>query len=203
MRRSQVNPEAGDVHAPDQADVRAAVEHAVALTWRANPYYYLRFGERGWRFSLSDSGWMATLPEYGPARAQQQLRWLHRVLANRGMPGILLEEHLLVMHRVLSRRLPDRAAEWAIFSDGSEALAQSRAAVLSDAALEARAAAFAAAAGAPEHRLFLGAGRLLAGAWADEQLGMPKAVPSLLAWLANRDALPDHFCDAAEAAVGL
>ena len=203
MRRSSANPEAGDVVAPEDAALADAVAHAVRLTWRVNPYYRLRFGERGWRFSLSDSGWMATLPGLGASHARGQLRWLHRVLANRGMPGWLLEEHLGVMQRVLDRRLPERADEWALFGAAREELAEQRRTVLGDAELDARSRAFAAQAGDADSAALQGAGRLLLGAWIDHELGMPKAIESMLAWLGDRERLPEDFCDLAEATVGL
>lgn len=202
MYRSAANPEAGDVHVPADDQLADAVEHAVLLTWRHNPYYRLRFGERGLRFSLSDSGWMATLPDHGVSGARQQLTWLHRVLANRGMPGWLLEDHLGMMQRVLDRRVPHRRDDWAVFGTVRGELADARRAVLPDAELNARAEAFARAAGAPGHRLFVGAGRLLAGAWADQEQGMPKAIETMLSWVANRDHLPESWCDRCEEAVG-
>ena len=55
------NPEAGDhVISVDPAEQSAAAA-AIRASWREFPYYARRYGERGWRFSLSDTGWLQTL----------------------------------------------------------------------------------------------------------------------------------------------
>jgi len=81
-----LNPEAGEHVISADAGEQAAAEAATRLSWREFPYYPKRYGERGWRFSLSDSGWLQTLCELSPDAARAQLLWLSNLLAARGMP---------------------------------------------------------------------------------------------------------------------
>lgn len=55
-----LNPEAGEHAISADPGEQAAAEAATRLSWREFPYYAKRYGERGWRFSLSDSGWLQT-----------------------------------------------------------------------------------------------------------------------------------------------
>jgi hypothetical protein len=71
-----------------------------------------RYGERGWRFSLSDSGWLQTLRELSPDAARAQLLWLSNLLAARGMPRYLMARHLEHPHAELVSRLADRAGRY-------------------------------------------------------------------------------------------
>jgi hypothetical protein len=104
-----VNPEAGEHVISADAGEQAAAEAATRLSWREFPYYAKRYGERGWRFSLSDSGWLQTLCELSPDAARAQMLWLSNLLAARGMPRYLLERHFEHLHAELVARLPDRA----------------------------------------------------------------------------------------------
>jgi len=56
-----LNPEAGEHPISAHPGEQAAAEAATRLSWKEFPYYAKRYGERGWRFSLSDSGWLQTL----------------------------------------------------------------------------------------------------------------------------------------------
>ena len=107
-----LNAEAGE-HAISADPVeQAAAEAATRLSWREFPYYAKRYGERGWRFSLTDSGWLQTLCELSADAARAQMLWLANLLAARGMPRYLLERHLGHLHAELVSRLPDRAGRY-------------------------------------------------------------------------------------------
>jgi hypothetical protein len=54
----------------------------------------MRFGERGRRFTSSDSCWLVTLRGLDEESLQRLLSWLREVLASRGLPSIILERHL-------------------------------------------------------------------------------------------------------------
>jgi hypothetical protein len=108
-----INPEAGDHAVSTEPLEQAAAEAAVRASWREFPYYAKRYGERGWRFSLSDTGWIQTLCHLNIGEASAQAAWLGRLLATRGMPTYLLERHLLLLHRELLKAAPDRESKYA------------------------------------------------------------------------------------------
>jgi hypothetical protein len=107
-----LNPEAGEHVISADPGEQAAAEAATRLSWREFPYYAKRYGERGWRFSLSDSGWLQTLCELSPDAARAQMLWLANLLAARGMPRYLMERHLEHLHAELVARMPDRAGRY-------------------------------------------------------------------------------------------
>jgi hypothetical protein len=107
-----LNPEAGEHVISADAGEQAAAEAATRLSWREFPYYAKRYGERGWRFSLSDSGWLQTLCELSPDAARAQMLWLANLLAARGMPRFMMERHLEHLYAELVARLPDRAGRY-------------------------------------------------------------------------------------------
>lgn len=104
-----VNPEAG-THAVSLAPGHLeAAQAATRRSWHRFPYYAARYGERGWRFSLSDSGWIETLLALSRSEATSQLLWLRGLLRARGMPSVLLESHLDFLVEELSLRGTDAA----------------------------------------------------------------------------------------------
>ena len=193
---SSLNPAAG--HHVVTADPRelAAVERAGERSWAAWSYYARRYGDRGRQFTRSDSAWVATLPGSPPSVVQRQVRWLGSVLAARGMPRLLLEEHLRLLHDELVRAVPERAAEYGTLLEAANVLGDERRARMPDGVLEALERRFQELLEPPLED-DLRAGALLAAAVADERAGMPEAVTSLLDWL--RD--PARFSDAWLAAV--
>jgi len=64
---------------------------AAKTAWEKYPYLEHRYGERGRRFTNSDSCWLFTLTrarrEVAVTRA---LEWLRTVLASRGIPTVIL-----------------------------------------------------------------------------------------------------------------
>ena len=189
--KNPLNPEAGYVQLPeDPAEVAAALR-AGRLTQRLYPYYRWRYGERGRAFTRSDSAWLAWLAGHAQPRVDEQVLWLWSVLANRGMPGRLLELHLHVLNRQLSRATPHRAQVHARLLAAAQELTARRVAVLPDAAAEETAAALADAVDLPAGRALHGTGRLIADAVADEAAGADNAVTSLTVWLGDVEALRD------------
>jgi heme oxygenase len=178
-----LNPDAGTHSIPN--DVREV--HAALLAGersrQAWPYYEARYGERGLRFTRSDSAWLVTLLREGPETAAKQIAWLGRVLAARGMPRYLLELHLLELHRELVAQVPELADDYVMFQTLAKQLASARHAVLRDAEFDALARGFAPGGVGP---LEPGeAGQLLVAAVIDEKLGLAEAVASLTKWLAD------------------
>ena len=80
---TRINPEAGNHPIPeDEREITAALK-ASDRGWQAFPYYALRYGDRGKRFSDSDTCWLVTLTALDPQTIQKQIDWLCRVLATR------------------------------------------------------------------------------------------------------------------------
>ncbi|NHA69239.1 hypothetical protein [Phycicoccus flavus] len=91
---SALNPDAGGYEVVTDAELVRAGVRAAQRSFGAMPYYRLRYGDRGSRFASTDSGWLLAMAEHDEEHALRQVRWLARLLANRGMPSRLLESHL-------------------------------------------------------------------------------------------------------------
>lgn len=192
-----LNPDAGMTPMPtDPRELEAALR-AGRITQRITPYYGFRYGERGARFTRSDSAFLATLPGHAAHTVQRQVEWLAGVLANRGMPTLLLEQHLRVLAHELVRAIPERKADFEKLVACSRALGARRNAALPDRVGRGLAAAFPAAAGLPPSRLAASVGQILIAAVADERVGMINAVPSIEAFFLDRSLFPPAFVDAA------
>lgn len=193
IRATALNPEAGTHSVTADPRELAAVERAGERSWAAWPYFARRYGERGRRFTRSDSAWIATLPGLPPTSVWAQLRWLGSLLAARGMPRLLLQEHLIVLHQELLAAVPDRAAAYAVLREGAELLRREREQHLPDAMLALLQTTFERhlPPGAPADDLR--AGVLIGAAVADERAAVPRAVDSLLAWLADPTRFPDWW----------
>ncbi|WP_437817601.1 hypothetical protein [Sorangium sp. So ce1078] len=193
-----LNPEAGSTPVPDDPREVAAALRAGELSLGFSPYYGFRYGERGRRFTGSDSAFLVTLATHTRPVVERQIRWLAGLLSNRGMPSVLLEQHLRVLHRTLCRALPRRAASYDRLLEAAELLRETRRAHLSDDACRAISLSFAREAGLPPTRLALGTGWLLAGAVADERAGIPSAVTSVASWFTDPGLFPPTFISAVQ-----
>ena len=182
---STLNPDAG-FHAisADPREVAAAVR-AGDESVRRVPYFTWRYGERGRRFGHSDSAWLANLAGWSQEQVNQQVAWLGVLLSARGMPQLLLERHLRVLHTALIQAVPERASDYAKLLGAADTLRQARVAVLDDASLAQVASTFEAAVGDEWAAERAGVGELLVAAVADEQNGVERAVASVTEWLAD------------------
>jgi len=104
-----INFEAGD-HAMPQNPLEIDLAlRAAKVAWEKYPYLEYRYGERGRRFTDSDSCWLVTL-----TRAPRQvavtkaLEWLRTVLASRGIPTVILEFHLDAILRAVRVEFPEQ-----------------------------------------------------------------------------------------------
>lgn len=202
----ELNPHAGTHSVPHSTAVLEAALRAGETSWRRWPYYRERFGERGRAFTRSDSAWLATLVTRSRHRALGQVVWLADLLASRGMPRLLMEEHLVHLHEELAG-VPFPADETGLGSDSpgngvdaddpwgglleaARLLGARRLAVVpADSAAEASRAFDARV--PPELAARLPrTGLLLAAALADEADGIRGAVPSLTGWLTDRRRFP-------------
>jgi hypothetical protein len=194
---SVLNREAGLHPVPrDLREVQAALfaGERSRETWA---YYQARYGERGHRFTRSDSAWLVTLVRESPEQARRQITWLARVLATRGMPQLLLERHLEELHAQLSELVPERSADYASLRNIAAEMANSRRTLLSDEDSETLAREFAFVTDqAPLPPLE--AGQLLVAAVLDETRGIPDAVESLCRWLNDPARTSAAWRDAVE-----
>jgi hypothetical protein len=104
-----INFEAGD-HAMPQNPLEIDLAlRAAQVAWEKYPYLAHRYGERGRRFTDSDSCWLVTL-----TRAPRQvavtkaLEWLRTVLSSRGIPTVILEFHLEAIQRAIRVEFPEQ-----------------------------------------------------------------------------------------------
>ena len=194
---TSINPEAGRHPVPDdERELRAAL-NAADDCWARFPYLEARYGERGRRFARSDAAWLATLYAYESGQILQQVRWLGRVLAGRGMPTLILQDQLRSLAGELSAAVPEREVEYDRLTQAAEDLVQSRRRHLDDDQVEALARDFEQRAGADPGGLSL-AGELMCCAVADELGGAEKAVESLCAWLLDPGRFSPAWIDAGE-----
>lgn len=196
MRATALNPEAGAHPITQDPEALRAALRASALTLERYPYVEIRFGERGKRFSASDSAWLATLVEYPQTLVDAQIGWLAGVLASRGIPRILLERHLEVLAEELrldgSNPAPTGAAAGVgVLIRAAQGLAERRRTHIGDAHLHAIGRAVDAALGEAAHPCRPGIGDIIGGAVADEADGLTDTASSTLGWLSD----PDRFAD--------
>jgi hypothetical protein len=190
-----VNPDAGTHAISGNPAEIAAAEAATRKSWKEFPYYAQRYGERGWRFSLSDSGWIATLCDLSPADARDQVLWLGGLLAARGMPRYLLERHLEHLHDELTRAVPDKSASYAALKNCAAALREIRESHVPAASFESMAQSF-------EHRVkpckarVVNMGRMLVAALADERAAVANAIESLEPWATDPSRFDSMWIDA-------
>jgi hypothetical protein len=212
---SALNPDASLQPVPrDVREVEAALA-AGEQSYRVWAYYEARYSERGLSFTRSDSAWLTTLARTESQFAVRHVHWLARVLAARGMPRLLMERHLELLHAALVTRVPEQASEYLALRHAAAELAAERRALLSDVQLSRLAAEFnpademsqpLSAAARPqaetshanpntERRQFTAreAGLLVVAAVLDEKRGIANAVESLCTWLGDSERFPPSW----------
>jgi hypothetical protein len=178
------NPEAGDHAVSTDPLEKSAAEAAVRASWREFPYYPKRYGERGWRFSLSDTGWIQTLCHLSVHDARSQVAWLGRMLATRGMPTYMLERHLILLHQELLGVAPDRESRYASLLDCAESLRETRIAQIAQVRFDELSQQFEARVrGRVAHVANMGV--IVVAAAADERSGITGTIASVENWLCD------------------
>ncbi len=199
---SVLNPEAGNHPIPaDTREIEAALR-AGERSWQAIPYYEQRYGDRGRRFTWSDSSWIVTLVQHSEPVVQHQIAWLGRILAARGMPRWLLEQHLDVLHAELVQAIPERREQYAVLAQTAGWLRDLRRAAIDERTFQALAAEFETLVEPEWSERLTGIGHLLVAAVADEKAGLKYAVSSLESWLTDPTRFPQPWIDAVHTIVG-
>jgi heme oxygenase len=196
---TSINPDAGRHPVPsDSREVEAAVR-AGDICWELFPYFELRYGERGRRFARSDAAWQATLCHYPAKQILQQVKWLGRVLAGRGMPTLLLQVQLEILATELSMAIPDSRAKFQTILPAAAELHATRGKHLSDEKVKDIADEFDRAAGPEWVERMPRTGALLCAAVADELAGNSNAIGSLRTWMTDPTRFPAQWIAAVEA----
>jgi hypothetical protein len=198
---TSINPIAGHHVVTGDPRELAASERAGDRSWSAWTYYARRYGERGRQFTRSDSAWIATLAGQPASIVEQQVRWLAALLAARGMPRLLLEEHLRILHEELAAAVPERAPDYQVLEEAARSLRIERDATMpARVLLELETGFRDLLDGARQDDLRAGA--LIGAAVADEQATVPRAVESLLEWLADPARFPAPWVTAVGQTLG-
>lgn len=165
--------------AVDAVLLRTAVR-AGTRTWAAHPYMAQRYGRRGARFTTSDSAWLVGLLDSGEDLVVREVSWLAGVLAGRGMPSWLLEDHLTTLADAVDDATgqPDRAAVLAV---AAEHLSTTRRRAVPDDVLS---DAEQALTGAGHGQVVPRAGALVAAAVADVATGLVADDAVTVGWIA-------------------
>lgn len=189
----ELNPVAGSHAITTDARELAAALRAGERSWRHFPYYQWRYGERGAQFTRSDSAWLVTLAAHAQPVVDQQIRWLGRVLAARGMPQWMLQLHLELLYEELVAAIPEHGSTFVQLQRAADSLRVQREHYLSDQELTAHSAAFDQQVGQEWSTRLPRTGGLLAAAVADEQAGIMQAVTSIEGWMTDASRFPSHW----------
>jgi hypothetical protein len=191
-----LNPEAGGHAITTEPRELGAALRAGERTRQRFPYYERRYGDRGRRFTHSDSAWIVTLTHL-PHRAEAQLRWLGALLAARGMPRWLLEEHLETLHAELLSSVPEERAAYDCLHQVTAVFRAERLSHLDEATSSELAQGFDRRVGPTVVAALPEAGRLIVAAAAEERVGLDRVVDSLMEWLADPTRFPAEWVAAA------
>jgi len=189
LTATSLNPEAGDHPVPQQRFLLEAALRAGERCWERYPYYRKRYGDRGRRFTDSDVAWLTSLVTQPAAVVSDQVLWLARVLAVRGMPRLLMETQLELLVDEIRKEganVSTSALESALDTLRNErqhSLTQEEVGVLL-ADLQPLLA--------PAREELPDLPHLIVAALSDEILGIPECLESICCWLSSAKILPDQ-----------
>jgi hypothetical protein len=195
-----LNPEAGNFPIPtNPMEIEAAIE-AGMICWNEFSFYEKRYGERGKRFTISDSVWLVTLHELPFELALNQVLWLAKYLANRGMPVITMEYHLKYLYQELAKRIPENEPNYKTLLDVSEQLKKQRTDKISDSVFEKSNALFHDCYKQfnAEDAMLQNTGLLIASSIADSKNGMNESMVNFKTWLTDPELFSSNWIQAIE-----
>jgi hypothetical protein len=195
-RVRELNPEAGQHSIPDDPREIEAALRAGEISWRRFPYYEWRYGDRGKRFTHSDSAWIVTLADDTQEVVCDQIQWLGRILAARGMPQWMLELHIKSLHDELVQAVPAKRDVYGRLLVASKQLTRTRRKHVSETVFESLSREFDERVGPQWTERLRNTGGLLVSAVADEKSGVPHAVESIEPWMTDSSRFPAPWIDA-------
>ena len=161
------------------------------------PYLELRYGGRGRRFTASDSAWLVSICDLEPDVVEKQILWLAGVLAARGMPRLLLEEHLHWLYEESCAVRPERSSQYALLLQAAGRLKEARLRAIAENRFAELVREYESRVPAEWLERLRGMGRLLVGAMADERAGIRGSADRLADWVCDRDLFPEMLVQAA------
>ncbi len=195
FRAARINPEAGNHPIPDDEREILAALNASNRSWSEFLYYGQRYGDRGKRFSDSDTCWLVTLTRLDPESLQKQIAWLGRVLSTRGMPLIMLECTLQFLHEELVKAVPAKKVTYNKLSEAAEVLSELRIRIIPEKEFEALSREFDHAVGSELAEKYMNTGKLLVSSVIDEKNGTTGAVAALQGWMTDSDRFPEYWIE--------
>jgi heme oxygenase len=188
-----INFEAGDHVMPQNPLEIALALRAGRTAWEQYAYLERRFGERGRRFTSSDSCWLVALTKMSVESATKNLEWLRTVLTSRGIPTVILEAHLAAISRELAVESPEHAEQRARFDRFLLSRDAERRALHDAEGVSQLIDHF-------DRRLHSCAGltvdstaHLIASAWVDERSGMVGALAVVRDWFVDADRFSSEW----------
>jgi hypothetical protein len=195
-----VNPYAGLHPVTASPAEMEAVRRATEAAIRETPYYMERYGERAALFGGSDGAWLVTLCDGDTDYVERQVLWLGRVLSARGVPCILLQRYLRLLHDELAA-VPGVGARCTALLHAGAVLAAQQRRYIPDLDAQALARSFELHADEATLARLPGMGRILVGAVADEAGGIPGATASVVQWATDPDRFPERWISVVRATV--
>ncbi len=180
-----INFEAGDHTMPQDPREIALALRAGRAAWDRYPYLELRFGERGRRFTNSDSCWLVALTRLPADAATKSLEWLRSVLGSRGIPTVILEEHLRAIAGALAAEFPDQPRLAVQFDRFLAAREAERASIAGEDTLVSIIDRFDLRLNSVAGLRVAAAAQLIASAWIDERNGIPGALAATRSWFVD------------------
>jgi hypothetical protein len=158
---------------------------AAKVAWEKYSYLEHRYGERGRRFTDSDSCWLFTLTRAPREIAvTKALEWLRTVLASRGIPTVILESHLTAVLLAIDQEFPNQPKKIQFDHFLADRKAERRRLVGAESGshlVEVFDQRFRACTGFNVEL----AAELIASAWVDEHSGISGSLPALCNWFTD------------------
>ncbi len=180
-----INFEAGDHVMPQNPHEIGLALRAGRIAWQKYPYLEFRFGERGKRFTSSDSCWLVALTRMPIETATKNLEWLRIVLASRGIPTVILEAHLRSILGALANEFPEQIEMRSKFDPFLSSLEAERQARGDADALSRLVGKFDRRFSRCGGFLVPSAAQLIASAWGDKRSGIDNALASVADWFTD------------------
>ena len=198
---SRINPEAGSHPMPkNESEIRAALS-ASDMMVRLFPYLELRYGSRGKRFSDSDTLWLVTLTNFDMKSVNDQIEWISRILANRGMPTIIIEELLNILYDKLVEADPEKRSSYDKLLSASKLMNNIRTECVSQSKFNSLSQEFESRIGEQLSKEYKNTGSLLVSAVVDNKLGITRSTSSIRDWLTNSNQFPKQWIDAVNSTI--